>query len=413
MSSFVAFIPVRGGSKGIPGKNIRPLHGRPLVYWALDAATGCPEIDRVFVATDSDAIRAVVEAYPSGKVACIGRSPETTTDTASTESALLEFARGHEAPAIALIQATSPLLTAEDLSRGIRLLRDQKADSAVSVVSQRRFLWKTDPSGFATPVNYDPARRPRRQEFEGHWVENGAFYLCTREGLLASGCRLHGRVVACPMHEDTYIELDSPEDWRLVEHLLQSRTASVRRPAPPAHPLRLFITDVDGVLTDAGMYYSESGEELKKFNTRDGHGIQLLREAGIPTAIITRENTAIVSRRARKLRVDFLRQGVLNKLDVLHELLKDLGVRPEEAAYIGDDLHDLEVLRAVGRSACPADAVPSVREAVGYVCRAAGGQGCVREWIDLLLEERASMDRTDAGSRGVSSPKEILHAGSP
>jgi len=149
--------------------------------------------------------------------------------------------------------------------------------------------------------------------------------------------------------------------------------------------VRMVAMDVDGVLTDAGMYYSESGDELKKFNTRDGMGIKLLQAAGMVTALITREKTAIVERRGRKLAVPEVHQGVDDKLAVLTRLAKKYGLTLGQVAYIGDDVNDLEVLRAVGFSAAPADAMPSVLQVVHYVCAKRGGEGAVRELTDLIL----------------------------
>ena len=153
--------------------------------------------------------------------------------------------------------------------------------------------------------------------------------------------------------------------------------------------IRLFATDVDGVLTDAGMYYSESGEELKKFNTRDGMGIKLLQRAGLITALITMEETKLVTRRAEKLAIPEVHQGVRDKLAVMREMVARHGLTLQEVAFIGDDVNDLEVLNAVGFGAAPADALPAVRSAVDYVCRQRGGEGAVREVADLILEAKA------------------------
>jgi YrbI family 3-deoxy-D-manno-octulosonate 8-phosphate phosphatase len=150
----------------------------------------------------------------------------------------------------------------------------------------------------------------------------------------------------------------------------------------------MLAMDVDGVLTDAGMYYSESGDELKKFNTRDGMGIKLLQAAGLVTAFITREKTAIVERRGQKLAVPEVHQGVDDKLAVLTTLAKKYGFSLDQVAYIGDDVNDLEALRAVGFSAAPADAMPSVLKAVHYICAKKGGEGAVREVADLILAAR-------------------------
>ena len=152
--------------------------------------------------------------------------------------------------------------------------------------------------------------------------------------------------------------------------------------------VQMLAMDVDGVLTDAGMYYTESGDELKKFNTRDGMGIKMLQAAGLVTAFITREKTTIVERRGQKLAVPEVHQGVDDKLAVLTTLAKKYGLTLDKVAYIGDDVNDLEALRAVGFSAAPADAMPSVLEAVHFVCKKKGGEGAVRELADLILAAR-------------------------
>lgn len=152
--------------------------------------------------------------------------------------------------------------------------------------------------------------------------------------------------------------------------------------------VRMLAMDVDGVLTDAGMYYSESGDELKKFNTRDGMGIKMAQAAGLVTAFITKEKTAIVERRGRKLAVPEVHQGVDDKLTVLTRMARKYGLTLDQVAYIGDDVNDLETLRAVGLSAAPADAMPPVLRAVHYVCAKRGGEGAVRELADLILAAR-------------------------
>ena len=154
--------------------------------------------------------------------------------------------------------------------------------------------------------------------------------------------------------------------------------------------IRLFATDVDGVLTDAGMYYSESGDEWKKFNTRDGMGIKLLQRAGLITAIVTQERTRLVSRRAEKLAIPELHQGAMDKLSVIREMAARHGLSLSQVAYIGDDVNDLESLKAVGFSASPADGIPQVLRAVDYVCRMKGGEGAVRELAEMILEAQGS-----------------------
>ncbi len=162
----------------------------------------------------------------------------------------------------------------------------------------------------------------------------------------------------------------------------------VNSPRKIFNNLKLFATDVDGVLTDAGMYYSESGEELKKFNTRDGMGMKLLQAEGVIVAIITAEQTKIVARRAKKLGISEVFQGAKDKVSILSHLSEKLGIPFENMAYIGDDINDLGALQTVGYAAAPADCVDPVRQVVHYICQKKGGEGAVREVIDMILAAR-------------------------
>ena len=162
----------------------------------------------------------------------------------------------------------------------------------------------------------------------------------------------------------------------------------VKSPRKIFKELKLFATDVDGVLTDAGMYYGESGEELKKFNTRDGMGIKLLQADGVLVAIITGEQTKIVTRRAKKLGIGEVFQGAKDKVSVLTHLSKKLRIPFEHMAYMGDDVNDLGALEKVGYAAAPADCVDQVSQVVHYICQKKGGEGAVREVIDMILAAR-------------------------
>jgi len=154
--------------------------------------------------------------------------------------------------------------------------------------------------------------------------------------------------------------------------------------------IKLFLSDVDGVMTDAGMYYTESGDEFKKFNTHDGMGFNLLAKAGIKTGIITTENTKMVERRAAKLKIDYLYQGkgFGSKLSAALEICGKEGISIKETAYIGDDINCIELLQAVGMAACPANAVQKVKDIAGIIhLEKKGGDGAVREFIDMILSQ--------------------------
>lgn len=152
--------------------------------------------------------------------------------------------------------------------------------------------------------------------------------------------------------------------------------------------IKLFLTDVDGVLTDAGMYYTESGDEFKKFNTHDGMGMKLIQARGVKVGIITTENTRIVERRAAKLQVDYLRQGVWDKLSAAQEICRELGIGLESVAYIGDDVNCKSLLEKVGIAACPSNALPQIKAIPGIMhLQKGGGEGAVREFIEYLMAE--------------------------
>ncbi|MBR3898701.1 MAG: HAD-IIIA family hydrolase [Elusimicrobiaceae bacterium] len=151
--------------------------------------------------------------------------------------------------------------------------------------------------------------------------------------------------------------------------------------------IKLFATDIDGTLTDGCMYYGDDGTEFKRFNFKDGMGFQLLREAGIKTAFVTSENTPIVTKRAAKLKVDFVQMGSWKKLEFVQDICQKMGISLQEVAYIGDDINDLELLKAAGVKACPQDAVAAVKQVPDIrVLTAKGGEGAVREFIEYLLE---------------------------
>ena len=388
MSKVIAFIPVRGGSKSIPLKNIKPLCGKPLVCWNIEALEACPQVDEVIVATDSDEIWKTVERGDYKKTKLYRRSAENACDTASTESVMLEYIKYANLPGndiFMLVQATSPLTEAIHFSEALEKYATGEYDSMLTCVRNYRFFWKDDGSS----MNYNYMNRPRRQNFSGMLMENGAFYINTVGNILSNGNRLGGKIGIYEMPEYTATEIDEPDDWMILEKLMLKYKSEfqVKNNKPD---IKLFITDVDGTLTDGGMYYSENGDELKKFNTRDGMGIQLLREAGIKTAIITSEDRQLNKRRAEKLKVDFIRQGKVNggKVAVVEEIAKEMGITMQEVAYIGDDVNCVELLSRVGLAACPADACAKVKGIHGInVMTRKGGEGCVREFSETIIEK--------------------------
>lgn len=382
----IAFIPIRGGSQSIPLKNIKNFCGYPLVYWNLLALEQSPEVDKVIVATDYDEIERVVESVKFSKVSIYRRLRENATDVASTESVMLEYLerRGNdlkESDIFMLVQATSPLTQSIHFSEAIKMYEKGAYDSILSCVKIKRFYWH----GNGTPVNYDYMNRPRRQDFDGIMMENGAFYINTVANILKAGNRLSGRIGIYEMPEYTSIELDNQDDWLLAENLMYKYVCTAE--SKLRRKVRLFIADVDGVLTDGSMYYSEKGDELKRFHTYDGMAFKILREAGIKTAIITSENTKMVENRAKKMQIDFVIQGASHggKVEAARELCEKLGVPMDETVYIGDDINCYELLKEVGIAACPDNAVQKIKLIPGIIrLSRKGGEGVVRELVDSL-----------------------------
>ncbi len=205
----IAFIPAREGSKGIRLKNIKDLAGKPLVQWTINAAYRSRRVNKVVVSTDS---RLISDKIRFAHI--FWRSPETATDTAQSELALIEYCKRRDNnDIIVFIQATSPLLKTEEIDRGIEKLLNGY-DSAVSVVRQKRFLWSED----GVP-GYDLNNRPRRQDHPGFLVENGAFYISRVKDILKSGCRISGKIAMVECSPESYIELDEPVDWLIAEML--------------------------------------------------------------------------------------------------------------------------------------------------------------------------------------------------
>lgn len=381
----LAFIPVRGGSKSIPLKNIKPFCGKPLVYWVIKAAVDSEKFSEIIIATDDDRIVQVVNSLGfDNNVSVYIRDKENAQDDSSTESVMIEYIKSKSIlleTTFALIQATSPLLTGSDLIKGFTVFNDH--DSVLSCVRSKRFFW----SEKGEALNYNFRCRPRRQDFDGLLMENGAFYINSVSNILKNKNRLSGSIGISEMAEFTAVEIDEEEDWLVAESLMNKFILKPKE--APKKNIKLFVTDVDGVLTDAGMYYSESGDELKKFNTHDGMAFQLLREQGIKTAIITSENTLIVANRAKKLKVDFLYQGKKHggKLNAVLDICSKEKIHISEVAYIGDDINCFELLSEVGLAACPIDAVAKIKQIPNIiVLEKKGGEGVVREFYNELIK---------------------------
>lgn len=381
--SNVAFIPVRGGSQSIPLKNIKEINGQPLIYWALISLENAKSVDQIVVATDSTAIKNCVNNFKFKKVVIYDRDPANAQNSSSTESVMLEYIEKSKLKGtdnFILVQATNPFTTTEDIELALAQFKKAKlAKSLLSVVRTKRFFWTTK----SKPLNYNPLKRPRRQDYEGLLMENGAFYISAVKDILRSKNRLSKPIITYEMPEYSGFEIDEPDDWTIVEKFLKKYRGDLKN--KNYGQIKLLLSDVDGVLTDAGMYYSENGDELKKFNTYDGMGFQLIQKLGIKVGILTKEDRQLNRARAKKLKLDFDFHGVHDKLSRLDELLKEFGLNYSQVAYVGDDINDVEVLKKVKFAFCPSTSIPEVLQLSDvHVLRAGGGQGAIREIYNLI-----------------------------
>ncbi|UOE42511.1 acylneuraminate cytidylyltransferase [Agromyces larvae] len=384
-----AIIPARGGSQGLPGKNVARVGGLPLVARAVGAALAAKHIDLVVVSTDDPVIADVAHAAGAE---IVERPAELAGPDASSESALLhalDALGGEDAPDIVVfIQATSPFIRPADLDRAIERVAAGEHDSVFSAALTHRFLWRTDATGAAYGVNHEPRRRPRRQERAAEWLETGAFYVLDADGFRRAGHRFFGRVGLEPVDPRTAIEVDDPHDLELARALAPTLDGGLPGSAPPIVDVDAVVTDFDGVHTDDTATVDEHGVESVRVSRADGQGVARLRRAGIPVLILSAEENPVVARRARKLGVE-CRQAVGRKGEALAEWALARGIPLDRIAYLGNDLGDLPALALAGWPVAVADAVPEVREAARLVLERAGGHGAVRELADLVLGARA------------------------
>jgi YrbI family 3-deoxy-D-manno-octulosonate 8-phosphate phosphatase len=381
--SVVAIIPARGGSKGVPGKNLRRVAGRSLVARAVDVALAAPSIDRVFVSTDDPAIAS--EALAAG-AEVIDRPAAIAGDTASSEAAVLHaIGTLAEAPAIViLMQATSPFIDPADLDAAVMRVASGREDVVFAAAETFAFVWKTTPAG-AEGVNHDAAVRPRRQDRDAQFQETGAFYVMRTDGLIESGHRFFGRVGIQEVDPARAVEIDTQRELEIA-----SLIAPLFERAEPVN-VDALVTDFDGVHTDDRALIDSDGGELVRVSRADGAGVESLRRAGLPVLILSRETNPVVVARGRKLGVP-VRSGIEDKAAVLREWATDAGLELSRIAYLGNDTNDLPAMALVGWPVAVADAHPAVLAEARLILTRAGGSGAVRELADRILASRSDPD---------------------
>lgn len=382
----VAIIPARGGSKGVPGKNLRPVGGTPLIERAVRAASAASGVDLVVVSTDDARITAVAEGAGARVIA---RPADLSGDTATSESALLHAldvlqADGIRVGTIVFVQATSPFIPSEGIAEAVDHIVSGRFDSVFSAHETYGFLWRRDADGHAVAINHDAAHRPRRQDREPHHLETGAFYAFDAAGFRRFQHRFFGLVGIVDVPERTAIEIDDEQQLAVAEALAAASAGADAGAADAAITASVLVTDFDGVHTDDTATVDSEGRESVRVSREDGMGVSRLRRAGIPMLILSTEQNPVVARRAEKLQVPVL-HGIDDKAAALAAWAEENGIPLADIAYVGNDVNDLGALGIVGWPIAVANAHPDVKAAARVVLTRRGGEGAVREVIERML----------------------------
>ncbi|MDN4480443.1 acylneuraminate cytidylyltransferase [Demequina muriae] len=381
----VAIIPARGGSKGVPGKNVAPVGGVPLVGRAILAALAAPSIGAAYVSTDDADIAAVARQYGAE---VIDRPASLATDTATSEDALLHAldaitsTTGRAPRVLAFLQATSPFIDSEALERATRRVLDGADDVVFSAFETYAFLWRRGHDG-AEGVNHDHSFRPRRQDREPHFQETGAFYVMRVDGFQDARFRFFGRVGLEQVPEATAVEIDTPDELEVARRLAAGTAGA------PARTLEVdaLVMDFDGVHTDDLVSVDQNGVESVRVSRSDGMGIGMLREAGLPMLILSKERNPVVAARGAKLGVEVL-QGIDRKATALRDWCAQRGIALDRVAYVGNDVNDIECLEIVGWPVVVPEAGAAVAAHARLVLTKPGGAGAVRELAEMILKAR-------------------------
>ncbi len=384
----LGIIPARGGSKGVPGKNIRLLGGRPLIAHSIEQLKQTAAVTRIVVSTDDPQIASVAEEWG---VEVVDRPHEISGDEASSESALLHVLdhlreKEHYEPEIVVfLQATSPLRAPGDIRSAIEAFDREKADSLFSASPIEGFAWRLTKKAVSA-MNYDPTRRPRRQELDAQTVEeNGSIYVFKPWILRSFQSRLGGRIATWQMSRLDSFQIDRLSDFELIEKLLLLRP--VARNISILADIQLLVLDFDGVMTDNRVSVDQEGTESVWCNRGDGWGLARLKDYGLEVIVISTEANPVVAARCRKLGLE-CHQGSSDKLASLRAAVGKRNLGPASVAYVGNDVNDLECLRWVGVPIVVADAWPTLGPLARLTTTRRGGFGAVREVAEWILEAK-------------------------
>lgn len=384
MPNVLAVIPARGGSKGVPGKNLAPIADAPLVVRAVRAARAARLIGQVVVSTDDPGIAALARSAGAGVVE---RPARISGDTATSEAAVLhamdtvEQRDGTPLDVVLLVQCTSPFITPGDLDGVTRAVLDG-ADSAFTAAPFHGFVWRESDQG-GHGVNHDKAYRPRRQDRPQDWLETGAAYAMRAPAFRTERHRFFGRTSLVPADPARVLEIDDPHDLDRARALAPLLDGTGGR-LPGREDIDAVVIDFDGTQTDDRVLIDSEGRELVAVHRGDGLGIAALRRAGLPLLILSTEQNPVVAARARKLRIPVL-HGIDRKDLALKQWCEEHGINPERVLYAGNDVNDLPCFGLVGWPVAVAGAHYVVTAAARAVTTAPGGYGAIREIASWIL----------------------------
>ncbi|OIK02962.1 transferase [Streptomyces sp. MUSC 14] len=385
----LAVIPARGGSKGVPAKNLAPVGGVPLVARAVRECRATRLVTDVVVSTDDQAIAAA--ARQAGAEVVL-RPAAIAGDTATSEAAVLHAMDAHEAlhgaavDAVLLVQCTSPFIVREDIDGVAGAVVENGADTAVTVAPFHGFVWReadAEAEG-GVGVNHDKSFRPRRQDRPQDFLETGAAYAMDAAGFRKHQHRFFGRTELVRTDPARVLEIDDPHDMARARALAPLFDADRPGSLPAADDIDAVVLDFDGTQTDDRVLIDSEGREFVSVHRGDGLGIAALRKSGLKMLILSTEQNPVVAARARKLKLPVL-HGIDRKDLALKQWCEEQGIAPERVLYVGNDVNDLPCFALVGWPVAVASAHDVVRGAARAVTTLPGGDGAIREIASWIL----------------------------
>ncbi|MFD7605086.1 cytidylyltransferase domain-containing protein [Streptomyces mirabilis] len=386
----LAVIPARGGSKGVPAKNLLPVGGVPLVARAVRECRATRLVTDVVVSTDDQAIAAA--AREAGAEVVL-RPAAIAGDTATSEAAVLHALDAHEAlhgsavDVVLLVQCTSPFITREDIDGVAGAVVENGADTALTVANFHGFIWR-DAADESTEggngVNHDKSFRPRRQDRPQDLLETGAAYAMDAAGLREHQHRFFGRTELVRTDPARVLEIDDPHDLARARALAPLFDANRPGSLPTAEDIDAVVLDFDGTQTDDRVLIDSDGREFVSVHRGDGLGIAALRKSGLTMLVLSTEQNPVVAARARKLKIPVL-HGIDRKDLALKQWCEEQGIAPERVLYVGNDVNDLPCFALVGWPVAVASAHDVVRGAARAVTTVPGGDGAIREIASWIL----------------------------